>query len=679
MLRRLPGRRVLLILGIPVGLLAGAALGLPYVIDVNRHRPLMTRKILNATGRTVHLGSISFRLLPSPGLSVRPLRLGDSARYAGRDALRAEALTLRVSLLPLLRGRVVVRSVVLEKPTVSLIRDAAGRWNFDDLVARLTAPPAGGGPPAEPGFRVAVEEALIRSGTLLIYDDAVVPRERSELRLQPIDASIRGWGGDDETTLVLRLGVGGSRLQASARLHAAGDRPILRLRADSRGLQAGDLLRLAPWAGLGSPAGIELAGEVDLQGEADVPLQKPETLVFKGTAHLSGVRYRDATMGGPIEGISGLLAIDGRHAVWDEFTARAGGSSLAGKLQIEDFQRPRIGFAFTSPRLDLDALIAILAPAAPAPVGTAARQATPVNPSADGLLRKVSGRGTLEVEALRFQSFDLDRVNAAATLAEGVLSLKEMKAGFYGGTLAGSAQASLLKAPPAYGAGVRLSRVDVEPLIAAYDPALKGLLRGRLSGSLDLTAAGSDLDALLDTASGGGSLELVEGGLTSFSVLKQLAALLEMAGGRGIGREETPFEFLRGTLQVGARRARTADLLLHAPDLDLEAKGWVGLDATLELDAAARFSEEATRGMVEKNGSLANLTDRGRLVVHFNLSGALAAPRFKLDTRASIRETGKAAKERARERLRERLQDRILKQIGSPEEPAEETPEAPPE
>ncbi|MGH9797815.1 MAG: AsmA family protein, partial [Candidatus Polarisedimenticolia bacterium] len=241
MLRRLRGRRILLILGIPVILIAGAGLVLPFVIDVNRHRPLITRKILDATGRTVHLGTISLRLLPSPGLSVRPLRLGDSARYPGRDALRAEALTLRVSLLPLLRGRVVVRSVVLEKPTVSLIRDGAGRWNFDDLVTRLTAAPAGEGPPAEPGFRVAVEEALIRSGTLLVFDDSVVPGERSEMRLQPIDASIRGWGGHDATTLTLRLGVGGSRLEASARLHAAGDRPLLRLRADSRGLQAGDL------------------------------------------------------------------------------------------------------------------------------------------------------------------------------------------------------------------------------------------------------------------------------------------------------------------------------------------------------------------------------------------------------------------------------------------------------
>jgi len=115
---------------------------------------------------------------------------------------------------------------------------------------------------------------------------------------------------------------------------------------------------------------------------------------------------------------------------------------------------------------------------------------------------------------------------------------------------------------------------------------------------------------------------------------------------------------------VADRRARTEDLTLLSQDLELEGKGWVGLDATLNLDTTARFSEESTRGMVAKNARLGGLTDDGRLVVYFTLQGDLASPDFRMNTRAQAR----VAEERAKEKLRSRLKDRLLKQLGQGEE-----------
>src|SRR5206468_2090834 len=105
---------------------------------------------------------------------------------------------------------------------------------------------------------------------------------------------------------------------------------------------------------------------------------------------------------------------------------------------------------------------------------------------------------------------------------------------------------------------------------------------------------------ILKTARGTGKVVLADGSVTSFSVLKQLAALLELAGGKGIGKESTPFESLTTSLSIADGRAKTDDLSLRSSGLDLEGKGWVGLDASLDLDITARFSEESTRGMVEK-------------------------------------------------------------------------------
>src|SRR6185295_1027863 len=114
------------------------------------------------------------------------------------------------------------------------------------------------------------------------------------------------------------------------------------------------------------------------------------------------------------------------------------------------------------------------------------------------------------------------------------------------------------------------------------------------------------------------------------------------------------------------RRARTDDLALHSKDLDLEGKGWVGLDATLDLDVAARFSEEATSGMVTKNARLRSLTEKDRLSMYFSLKGNLASPSFGINSQAQT----KQVKERAKERARDSLTDRLLKRLGKPAEGA---------
>ena len=651
---------------IAAGLVVSAAVALPYVVDVNRYRPLIAGKVREATGRTLTLGRISFALLPSPGLSVGgPIKLSDSAAYPGRSALTAESLRVRLGLLGLLRGRANVTSIRLDRPTLTLIRDARGRWNFDDLVQRASAasqaaPRAGGA--QDSTFRVVVDQARVSGGRILIYDDAVVAGRRSEAVIAPVNATITGWGGEQPTDLGLSLGLGKSTLSARARLGTSAGGPVLTLSARGKTVRVEDLALLLPWLGVARPAGLEARGALDLDGSAEVPLERPESLSFKGTLALKGVSYRDAGMAMPVKDLSGRVVVDGDRAEWRDFSVSAGSSSLRGSLKVENFLKPRIGFVLTSPRLDLNEIVAILLPAAPAaaPARGSSRPAAP----ATGLLDQVSGAGRIEVKEVRFQTFDLKNVRASVALARSVFSLQEMSAAFYGGTLGGSASVDLSRAVPGYAAAVRLGKVDVDPLLSAYDPGLKELVRGRLQGQLDFSAAGAAMDEILGTARGTGAVEITDGAVTSFSVLKQLAALLEMAGGKGVGRDSTPFESLRATLAISDRRARTEDLALHSPDLDLEGKGWVGLDATLDLDVAARFSEEATGGMVARNARLGGLTENNRLAVYFSLKGNLASPSFRINTQAQVRQV----RERAKEKLRESLTDRLLKQLGQPDE-----------
>jgi AsmA protein len=646
-----------------VGIVAAAAILLPRVLDVNRYRPLIVEKVRQATGRTVELGEISLKILPIPSLEVERIAVSEGDRYPDADALKTDSLSIRVGLLPLVRGQVAINSVVLDSPSVNLIRDEQGRWNFEDLVSRAKAatPPS---KPAENGMGITavIERAVVRSARIHVYDDAIAPGSRTKVTIGPIDAVLKGWGADQETEIDLSVQLGSNFLEARGRLLDAGSSPRLEAEAQGQALKADELTALLPWLGIARPDGMEMSGEVDLDGTAELPLDKPEAIRFNGSVRLRNLSYRDASMTRPFEGISGTLSVNGDRAEWDDFNAKLGDSSLRGQLQVEDFLHPRIGFRLTSPKLDLNELLAAFAAgssAAGAPESVDADE----DGAGPGLLDQVKAQGTLEITAVRFQTFDLSNVRASGGLDQGVLSLTDMQSGFYSGRLAGAASADLRDEVPKFTLGVRLQEVDLDPLLTAYDPELAGLLKGRLSGTLEVGASGMSMDAIMGSARGDGKLEVADGTLASFSVLRFVAAFLETAGGKGIGRNETPFEFLRGTLSIADGKARTEDLTLHSADLELAGDGWVGLDAALDLNVQARFSAEATDGMLAKNPRVGALTDPdGRLALHFNLDGSLADPKFKFRATDQLRAIRNSREEKLKQKTLDRLKDVLREQ-----------------
>ncbi|MCZ6696530.1 MAG: AsmA family protein [Acidobacteria bacterium] len=665
-------RVALVVLAVFGLLVAAAVVALPRLVDVNQYRPLIVEKVRELTGRTVELGDISLRILPMPALHVEQIAVSEGPRYPGSAAMKTDSLAVRVELLPLLRGRVAIRSVVLDKPSINLIRDAQGRWNFDDLIARAGVA-AGSGEGGGGSMTIDVERAIIRSAHIHLYDDSVTKGERIKATIGPIDAILKGWGADRDTEIDISMQMGVNRLEVSAILLDAGSHPRLSARVSGKALKADELGTLLPWLGIAHSEGLELGGEIDLDGSAEVPLDRPETLQFHGTIRLHDLSYRDASMTRPLENVSGILEVEGDRAEWKEFSARIGDSTLQGRMQVEDFLKPRIGFDLSSSRLDLDEILAVFSGAPSVPGGDPENEGVETG---TGLFEQVRATGRLDVGAIRFQTFELSNVRASGGLREGVIALSDLQADFYSGRLSGSASVDLGSATTRYTVGVKLEKVDLDPVLTAYDKGLAGLLRGSLGGRLDIEASGLTMAEILDSARGTGSLEVSDGAVASFSVLKFVAASLESAGGRGIGLDETPFEFLRGTLAIGNSKARTDDLVLHSADLDLAGAGWVGLDASLDLDIKARFSQHATAGMVQKNQRVEALVDSdGRVVLHFNLSGPLADPKFRIATGAQLRQKRNILKEKVKQRAIDRLRNMLQKR---PEDDQQQEGEAEP-
>src|SRR5207249_2974727 len=86
--------------------------------------------------------------------------------------------------------------------------------------------------------------AVVRTGTVTIYDDAVVPGKRSRAVIGPLDATFAGGGDGGETRIDLSIGLGGSRLAAEGRLTARDGGATLEAQARASPVRAGDVTSL---------------------------------------------------------------------------------------------------------------------------------------------------------------------------------------------------------------------------------------------------------------------------------------------------------------------------------------------------------------------------------------------------------------------------------------------------
>lgn len=154
---------------------------LPYFIDVNQYRGTIQAQLQNRLYRQVQLGRMSLGVFPIR-VQVQAVNIGEDPRYQSKlPFARVSQMDVSVKLFPLLSKRIEIKSLTLKRPTIELIKDAAGVWNFASLGAapQTTAPPPRGRPaPPQPavhtnqnsGSALVLNELRISDGQVAITD-----------------------------------------------------------------------------------------------------------------------------------------------------------------------------------------------------------------------------------------------------------------------------------------------------------------------------------------------------------------------------------------------------------------------------------------------------------------------------------------------------------------------------
>jgi len=318
---------------------------------------------------------------------------------------------------------------------------------------------------------------------------------------------------------------------------------------------------------------VEGPAELHLSWQGNLRPFQAQTL---GAIELRGLLLRTGYLNQPVSFPNARIDLDKSERRVTLAAATAFGGRWRGTLRSNDPRQPW-QFDLTVDRLnaaDLDrwlgprarpSLLRRLLPFA---------EANTHNADLDTALGRLRGHGRLNIEEFVLPPFSLRMLHADAEIEGRKITLQQVRAELYKGSLKGSLQAEL-SAQPIYRCEAEFERVDLGMLSDATT-ALKNRFAGAAAGQLTLTARGIGREDLLRSLEGRGTIGVRGPKLRGLDI--RAAYLLEKfrPGASQFAAADARFSLAAGKIQVES-------LQLSDRGDNLEAEGSVDFSRILDL------------------------------------------------------------------------------------------------
>ena len=126
-------------------------------------------KARGALGADVKIDKFDVSVLS--GITLGGVKIANPAGFAG-NLLSADAFVLRYRLMPLLSKRVEIEQLSLDKPVVTLARNAKGEWNYDKLGGVSEPGTPSSSAPASVPLDVTLSKVAMTNGRVVMLDEA---------------------------------------------------------------------------------------------------------------------------------------------------------------------------------------------------------------------------------------------------------------------------------------------------------------------------------------------------------------------------------------------------------------------------------------------------------------------------------------------------------------------------
>jgi uncharacterized protein involved in outer membrane biogenesis len=172
-------KQMLVIAGGVLLLILIAAIVAALLFDINSYKSKIETAVSEATGLDVTInGGMGLSFFPF-GISAKNVHVTNK----GDEILSLESLKLGVKLMPLLKKQLEVTDCVLVKPALTIVKDAGGKFNFEDREKKSTK--------KQPGTAFSLNNLKLSKGAIVYLNKKIgVRAELKEISLAVKDISL---------------------------------------------------------------------------------------------------------------------------------------------------------------------------------------------------------------------------------------------------------------------------------------------------------------------------------------------------------------------------------------------------------------------------------------------------------------------------------------------------------
>jgi AsmA protein len=468
------------------------------------------------TGRELRMqGELSLSFFPSLGLETGPVSLSGPA---GGEFASAKSVQVDAALLPLLSGRLQVDSLLVEQPSLRLVRSDNGSVNW-----RLH--PGDGGDAGRGGRALSIEDMEIDGGQVYYLDQ----RTGREYTLHELDLSVENLlaGGPGETALKLAFRITSPEPKLDAQVEGGAALVRTGSKVSVRGMD---------FSAQGESAAAP-GGELDHD--------------ITGSASFDWADNR----------LEADLTVDG-----EPITAQA---TLPGP------DSNTLAFSVTAGEVNLDRYLSAAGPKQPAQ----AEQDQPAVPEhARTRLAELDVDGSVDIERLTVAGLTLSELRAELKGKDGRVTAKPLQAQVYNGRVNATVQADLTKSAPSLEMEADAVSLSLGDLLADF--AGSRPVTGVADLDFKATAGGASWPDLRRSLQGVITFTITDGAFHGFQIVpKGTAKQFKQSKERdkiASAQKKQSFHKLSGSINISGAKLSNKDLRLDADNL--EATGEGGLD-----------------------------------------------------------------------------------------------------
>ncbi|HTN11275.1 MAG TPA: AsmA family protein [Acetobacteraceae bacterium] len=567
---------LLLVLG-----LVAVVLIVPATIDL---RPRVEAAVKSATGRDFRIaGPLHVSLVPGLSISASDAHL--AGLKGNSDLASIGSFSARMSWLPLLQGRIVIDSLVLQQPVVALSVDKSGAPNWLLQPENAAKPPATPGP-SKPvptgqstGQDIELRELRLDQGRFT-YNDAVTG--------QSITAKNVTLSGGTVGKVVWQLGMtlndepvsGQFIIDSTARLIAGLPTEIdMNLKAKHLTASYKGTAQSEPHPALNGAFDLDIPSVGALFAWLKNPLARdpgPLTMHLETVSDGGKLTLRRASVTGKAIKLTAQADVDTTKTP-PSFEARLDIPSA----DLDAYLPP----ALANPQAAKPPAASPAEPAAPAPAAPAGWSDVPYDFSALG---NVNGHLVVNLGKLRYRGQDITGGAFDLTLGKRVLRLTKGEVHLSGGDVSGQFMLDASVAPAKFQVETSIKGLNLRPLLIAY--AGTDRLAGTLATTANLTATGATQRQMIASLAGAGTLHVANGSIYGIDLQKSLREIgkLQLATAP---TDHTDFSSLTGSYTIQAGVLTNNDLQMASAAASVSGSGTVSLPPrTLNYALQARLA-----------------------------------------------------------------------------------------